>query len=344
MLAADVRFEGFTQSDWARVLSLFRPRVSRGSERDPNRPQGGVIAVVKEGRLRKLLHTQAGRLGLEDLAADWPLAPEELARRHDASWALVLEAGVLESIMEGFGARVRRGDDLTAQTLLFVSLIQGELARGTLQYFPARLAGMPVPTPGMIGATLDAVCPRQHAIVFGLFDAGELWTTVALHRDAAGRFDVILGPDEIRRDMGLLAGDFRRDYRHLSRAVERRVGKLAMGVFAETSTFRALQVDPNPGAWARAVAIRDVILSPVPLALALPLGLDAGRAAFSVLRSVAERAQGLGVAGPALQALRETARDLTSVAVDWGQKASLPIGDERFDLLELIRRLLSRER
>lgn len=339
MLSADVRFEGFTQSDWARVLSLFRPRVSSGKERDPERPQGGVVAVTREGRLIKLLHTQAGRLRLDELTADWPLSPEVLAQRHHASFALVIESGALESVMESFGARVRRGDDLTAQTLLFAALVREELVRGTLAFYPARLAGMPMPTAGMIERSIDAVCPRSHAMVFGLFDAGELWTTIALYRGASGRFESILGPDEIRRDMGLLAGDFRRDYRHLSRAVERRIGKLSMGVFSEMSTFRALQVDPTPGAWARAAAIRDVILSPVPVALTIPLGLDAGRAAFSVLRSVAERAQGMGVASPLFGVLRESVDQLANVA------SSLPIGDgERFDLLELIRRLLSRER
>ena len=50
MFSADVRFEGFTQSDWSRVLTLFKPRATSGKERDPDRPQGGVIVVHGEGR------------------------------------------------------------------------------------------------------------------------------------------------------------------------------------------------------------------------------------------------------------------------------------------------------
>ena len=70
MLSADVRFEGFTATDWSRVLALFSPRIPTGGERDPDRPKGGVIAVHGDGRLRKLVHTQAGRMRLDDIAPD----------------------------------------------------------------------------------------------------------------------------------------------------------------------------------------------------------------------------------------------------------------------------------
>lgn len=340
MLSTDVRFEGFTQSDWSRFLSLFRPRVTSGSERDPDRPQGGIIAVVGEGRLRKLVHTQAGRLRLEDVAPSWPMSVEELSRRHHASWGMTLEVGTLENVMERFGAKLRRGDGLTAQLVLLVSLVREEMTAGRIHVWPARLAGLPVPTVGMVDTTLDAVCPRGHSIALGLFDGGEVWTSIALRRGRSGSFDWILGPDEIRRDIGLLAGDWRRDYRHLARAFDQRVGPLALGVYAEATTFRELEVDPTPGAWARAVAIRDVILSPVPIALALPLGIDAGRAAFSAVRSIADRAQGLGLVSPVLSIVRETLGQVATI-VGLEQDADGRFG---FDPLEILRRLLAREK
>lgn len=340
MLSTDVRFEGFTQSDWSRFLSLFRPRITSGAERDPDRPQGGIVAVASEGRLRKLVHTQAGRLRLEDVASSWPLTVEELARRHNASWGMTIEAGALENVMERFGAKLRRGDGLTAQLVLLVSLVRDEMAAQRIHVWPVRLAGLPVPTVGMIDTTIDAVCPRGHTMALGLFDGGDLWTSIALRRGASGAFDWILGPDEIRRDMGLLAGDWRRDYRHLARALDDKVGPLALGVYAEAITFRDLEVDPTPGAWARAVAIRDVILSPVPLALAVPLGIDAGRAAFSAIRGVTERAQGLGLVSPVVSLLRETLGQVAAV-VGLERDGEGGLG---FDPLEILRRLLSREK
>lgn len=136
--------------------------------------------------------------------------------------------------------------------------------------------------------------------------------------------------------MGLLAGDWRRDYRHLARAVEHRAGPLSLGCFAEASRIRELEVDPSPGAWARAVTVRDVILSPVPPALAIPLGIDAGRAALTALRAVAERVDPVGVVGvvaPAVRRLLERGSGEADVAAMLG-----------FHPLDLLRRLLIRDR
>ena len=331
MLSADVRFEGFTTTDWTRVLSLFVPRRASGEPRSPERPRGGVVAVHRGGRLIKLVHTEVGRLRLDDAMALWPLPAEDLARRHHASWALALEAGTLAQIMESFGARSHRGDDITTQAIHLALCVREETLAGHIDLWPARLRGVPIPSPGMVKSSLDSICAVGKTLLVGLFEDGELWTSLALHRGPRG-FDLVLGPDEVRGDMGLLAGDWRRDYRHLSRAVEHRAGPPALGCFAEVSTIRKLEVDPTPGAWARAVAVRDVILSPVPAALALPLGVDAGWAALSALRTIAERVDPIGVVAPSIQALRELTtgeRDVKSV-----------LG---FHPLELLRRVLSRE-
>lgn len=332
MLAADIRFEGFTSTDWVRVLSMFRPRRASGEPRDPERPRGGVVAVHEGGKLWKLVHTHVGRLRLDDVQRAFPMPAEELARRHHASWAMVLEAGALEAVMDRFGERARRGDDLTAQLLTIVELGLEEVDAGRIDVWPRRLRGMPMPTPALVRATLDTVCPVGRTMVLGLFEAGELWTSIALRRAETG-FDLALGPDEIRSDMGLLSADWRRDYRHLARAVEDRAGPLAFGCYTEVPTLRALEVDPTPGAWARAVAVRDVILSPLPAPLAIPLGIDAGRAAVSAFRSFAERFDPLGVVAPSLDVLRDVVRGERDVASVLG-----------FHPLELLRRLLSRER
>lgn len=332
MLSPDVRFEGFTATDWVRVLSLFRPRRASGEERDADRPRGGVVAVHAGGKIKKLLHADAGRLRIEDAQLALPLSAEGLAAHHHASWAAVLEVGALEAIMERFGARARRGDDLIAQVTLLFSLVRDEHLAGRLDLWPARLRGVPIPSPSVVRGTLDSLVGAGKTMVVGLFEGGELWTSVALRRDTRG-IDLILGPDEVRGDMGLLAGDWRRDYRHLSRAIEQRAGELSLGCFAEAETIRKLEVDPSPGAWARAVAVRDVILAPVPAALAIPLGIDAGRAALTALRAVAERIDPMGFLAPAVRAVLERA------GTDSDMAAMLP-----FHPLELLRRLLSRER
>jgi hypothetical protein len=332
VLALDVRFEGFTTSDWVRVLSLFRPRPKAHEERDPERPRGGVIAVHERGRLRKLLHTTVGRLRLDEVQRDWPMSAHAIAVRHHASWAAVLSTGVLEDVMDRFSARVRRGDDLTAQTLALFEVARDEAAAGRIDLWPGRMRTVPIPPPGVVNSTFDTVCKPGRTMLVGLFEDDELWTSFAMRRGAAG-FDLLLGPDEVRADMGLLAGDWRRDYRHLAQAIEHRAGPLSLGCYADVATMRALLVDPTPGAWARAVAVRDVILSPVTPALGIPLGIDAGRAALSALRALTERVDPLGVVVPTVRAA------LGRSGEDEGEG-----GLFAFHPLEVLRKLLSRDR
>ncbi len=361
MLSADVRFEGFTTSDWTRVLSLFRPRRRSSEQRDPTRPRGGVVAVHARGTLLKLVHTEVGRLRLDDAQRAFqegahgsptgegqppsPSRAEALARNYHASWCAILDAGTLESIMDRFAERTRRGDDVAAQALTILHICREEALAGRVELWPGRLRGVPIPSPAMVRGSIDSVCPPGRTMVLGLFEDGELWTSIALRRGLGG-FNLVLGPDEVRTDMGLLAGDWRRDYRHLSRVIEDRCGPLAFGCYAEVSTLRKLEVDPTPGAWARAAALRDLILSPLPAPLAIPLGIDAGWAAWNALRAIAERLDPVGVVAPAMAALldfatrREDGAPQDSGAAQHHRDIEDVLG---FHPLELLRRVLSRE-
>jgi hypothetical protein len=306
-----VRFEGFATADWLRVLSLFRPRPASRESRDPNRARGGIIAVHDRGRLVKLLHTSAGRLSSRNV--EWPQSAEELARKHAVAFSIVLERHALDRIMEGFGARTRPNDDLTAQSLTLISLARAEFAQGSITAWPLRLRGVPVPAAGVVRTSLDAVCPVGKSMVLGLFERGELWTSIALRRSGDG-ISHIIGPEEVRDDIGLLSGDWRRDHRHLARTIEERVGPLAFGCFAEHATFRALEVDPSPGAWARASFVRDIILSPLPAPMAIPLGIDAGLAAFIAVRNIVERIDSGGVVSNKIERLWERASERPELA------------------------------
>lgn len=332
MLAPDVRFEGFTTTDWVRVLSLFRPRPRSHEARDPDRPRGGVIAVHDRGKLKKLLHTKVGRLRLDEAQRDWPLSAQHIAVRHHASWAAVLSMGVLDDIMDRFAARVRRGDDLTAQTITLLLVAREQAAAGRIDLWPGRMRGVPIPPAAVVNGTLDTVCKPGKTMLVGLFEDDSLWTCFAARRGPQG-FDLLLGPDELRADMGLCAGDFRRDYRHLAHAVEHRAGPLSLGFFAEVATARSLLVDPTAGAWARAAAMRDVIFSPLPPALAIPLGIDASRAALGALKMVTERSETLAMLVPAVRS-----------ALGLDSEDEREAGLFGFHPLEVLRKLISRER
>jgi hypothetical protein len=118
VLTADVRFEGWTATDWTRFLNLWKPRAT--PEQEAHRPRGGIIAIHDGARVRKLLHTMTGRV--EPSHAHWPMPLAELAEEHHASWALVAHFGALEEVMEedGDAASDLRGERQALRFPLFV--------------------------------------------------------------------------------------------------------------------------------------------------------------------------------------------------------------------------------
>jgi hypothetical protein len=344
VLTVDVRFEGWTTEDWVRFVRLWQPRAK--ADRDPDRPRGGLVLVHDDGVVLKLLHTGRGRLDPSSVAlrsdppgsrgiAMRPNHPRSLsafAHHHRASWALGIQLGALDEVMERLGARLRRGDDLTTQSLVLVGIFREMVAEGSIATWPQRLGGFPIPAAHVVRRTIDTLCGDGRAIALGLFDAGGLWTAFVARRRGFA-FDVVAGPDELRERLGLLSGDWRRDYRHLAAAVEDRYAPLGLGCFAEVETFRALQTDPTPGAWSRAVAVRDVVMAPMPAAVGLALGFDGVRYALRGLRAMTERIMPLAVIGSLLDAARQRVTRLAdgSVAKHLG-----------FDPMALLRALLER--
>lgn len=342
MLTPDVRLEGFTTADWLRLIEVLRPPRTRpreqpprrGAEAPPRAPRGGIVAITTGNRLRKLLSTERGRL--DPGGENWPAALEDLAARHGASWSLILHTGALDELMDRFGERLRPEQTLIDQAVVLLGALRELEAEGAIHAWPWSLSSWPIPHERLLLRAFDAFCPDGKVVLLGVFERGELATCIAARRRGKG-FDWILGPDELRRDMGLVSGDWTRDYRHLARAVELRLGPLALGCFGEHATFRDLVERPSPGAWAAAVASRDVILSPVVPAIAIPLGVDVGRAALSTVRDLADRIGASGwlgshsLIGPALERVRELTvfdRDLESL-----------LG---FDPIQLLRKLFVR--
>jgi hypothetical protein len=238
----------------------------------------------------------------------------------------------LEEIMERFGARARRGDDLLEQSLSLMQIAREMIAEDAVELWPRRLRGVPLPKEAMVRRSLDTLCPDGHSLCLGLFKEGELWTALAARRRGKG-FDVIAGPDELRPGIGLLSGEWPRDYRHIARAVEEKYAPLAFGCFAEVDTFRSLQTNPNPGAWSRAVAMRDIILSPTPLAVGVALSFDTMRFALDNFRSMTG-VDPFGFAEPMYRVVRSR---IGQAAGD--KDVSTALG---FDPLAVLRALLSR--
>jgi hypothetical protein len=346
VLTRDVRFEGFTHAQWVLLGEAFRPaRLSAAGAVNGETPaesavafespNGGVVAVTAGGALQKLVSTGRGRL--DPKAEPWPVPLAELAARHGARWAMELPTGSLEELADRFADRITREQDFLAQVIALLAVVKEMDGEGALSVWPWRLAEWPVPSERAVVRALDSLCPDEKAIVLGVFDSGELATCVVARRKGAA-FDRIVGPDELRTEMGILSGDFRRDHRHLVAAVERTVAPVALGCFAELSTLKALAGSREAGAWARAVAAQDVVIAPWMPGVAVPLGVDVGRVALKGLKALAESFGAghlLSREGPIAQAVLGLERPPW---LDQDLRAFLG-----FDPLKLLGRLLSRD-
>ncbi len=282
MLHHDVRFDGWDVRDWQRLVSALRRPPSRVAD---GAPTGGLFVLHDGAHVLKLLHSAAGRLP----GAGGRLRPlPELCAEHHARWGVSLHDGALEELMERIGARASRRDDLVDQALSFVATAQRMGREGAIATHPAELSSLRVPSAEMLRAALSRLLPDGKVLALGLFEGGELFTALVLRRRGRA-IDLVLGPDELRARMGLLSGDFRRDYRFLAAAIEELAGPIGTGVFTELATFRELFVSPPPGAWARAALVRDVVVVPLAGAALVPIAVDAVRGAFAALVRATER-------------------------------------------------------
>jgi hypothetical protein len=280
MFTPDAQVLDFSADDWLRLPDLFRtPKPPLASSRGTG---GGILAVREGQRVVKVTSTLRGRL--PPPAAGHSTAAA-LAAEHDGSFAVVLSTIALEQFGDRFARRLQRGQSFHSQIEAFVAAMRELEQEGEVELWPSPFAEWPIPTERAFASALDLVCGEGKTLVLGAFDGGELYTALCLRRRGPA-FDVVMGPDRVRRDMGLLSGDFSRDYRYLGAAVEARLGPLSVGCYAELSTFRRLASEPVPGAWATAVAVRDVVLTPITPGLAVPLGVDAGRAALALAKGL----------------------------------------------------------
>jgi hypothetical protein len=326
VLTRDVVLEDFAQEDWLRLLGVLGFHGER-----PQPRAGGIVALTTNGKLRKLLSTTAGPI--DPLDVPWPALPEEISIRFGATWALVLEVGALTELMDRWAVRLRPEHGFTEQCLELLRCARELEAEGRITTWPRRIAGVPLLGEGIVLRALDLICPDGKAMIFGAFDRGHVYTCLVAQRRGPG-FARLVGPERLRRDMGLSSGDWTRDCHRLARAAELSVGSLAYGCFAEQSTWRRLLRDRTPGSWAAAVATREVVLHPLGPAVALPLGLDVGRVAYRTVRSIAHRIAGGTLAagftlGPTIDRVRGAVSRPDEIAALLG-----------FDPMRLLRELL----
>ncbi len=290
MISADLRVEGFDSRSFGNLVGLFAPQVMARHDRelapsddpevDASDELAGasgtlVIVVSASGAVLKALHTDVGRIrGLERAEPhELPL----LAERFHARRCVRLVEGAAEEITERIAIRIERDDDYVAQWLVIARAIREAIEGGLVSVWPRPLAAVPIPTAGMVRRALDTVLPDERALVIMLWSAQAPWTAAVLRR-RRGDVDLLAGPDLVARWTGPLGGDWRRDHRIVTAAIDEHVAPVHLGIYGDIASVRRLLRSAEPGAWAEAVATREIIVQPSPPYVAVALGAVAARA------------------------------------------------------------------
>jgi hypothetical protein len=304
MISEDCRFEGFDTRAWLNLLSLFTARSASRASEAPGIPQKrGTAVIVRDqaGAACAAFVTGRGPLDASEVADLSQL--EALCQRLGVEGAVVIEDGAIEEITERAAQRLALDGGYAAQWLTLLGAARELEDEGRLRFWPAR-SRLPLPTTGMLERALDLLLPDDHVLLVALWEGAELWTACAISR-SGGEIDRIVGPDLLLEWSGPLGGDYRRDQRVIQAAVARAMGPVHLGLFAQRQRVQELLRDSSPGAWARAVALREVIISPAPSYANVALAADAARAAGHRAASWLGGLDLYGLVAPAAEFARE---------------------------------------
>lgn len=283
MLVADFQLQGFEPADWRRLLRLLFPF---GAD-SPAGASHGIVAVARRDELLQLWRAHEG--GLPVSGIDWPLELRTLAEKYRAPWAVSLHPTALSELSERFASRVTPKDSPQDQWVRLMVALTELVNEDAIKVWPRTLFNWPsLLAENVARSALELLCPPGKCLVLGFFDSGTLDVALAIQR---GERDIehVVGPQLLKPSMGLLSGDWLRDYPHLIRAVETDYASVAGGCFTQSATLARLLAADTPGAWSQAVAARDVVLHPISPALAVSLGIDVGRAALAGVQALTRR-------------------------------------------------------
>lgn len=309
MIVHDTRIEGFDARSWHRLLTLVLPGLASHppqawTTEGRERARGGVVVVMLDGSgdgARLALHSARGALSTEGWTS--PRELDAFAQRHGARFAVALREGALETLYERVGGRLTLDDDTWTTLWVVVGALRELLDERAIYAVPTLPSAIPLPPADALRAGWDRVLPPGHGVVVALFDEGRLDTGLVAHREGAG-LTFVHGPEVIARVAGPLRGDPAVDHRAIRAACDAWAGPLALGLFARTESLRALLRDATPGAWAQAIASREVVFDPWPAWVGLFVGADAVRL---VARNVRDVATLLDAAAPFAVAARSFA-------------------------------------
>ena len=266
MISQDFAFFGFDDRSWDRLVSLFL------GESGEERPRGVLVVVVDAERTPVAsFHTATGSLD----PATLPDSPdlEALCDATGVGACIVMRERAMADLEDYLAQPIDPDQDFATRVMRFAHVLR-ELGNGNwLRIWPNPLPDLLLAAAPAAKPAIDFLLPDGHNVVLGVFEDGQLWTGAVLRRNG-GTFDVFAGPGAMSEWAGPLGGAWHRDHRVLTRAIERELGPLHIGLFMERSTAQSLLGGRQAGEWAMAFATRDLMVYPLPSYAAAGLGID----------------------------------------------------------------------
>ena len=265
MTSEDLSVFGFDPESWNRLRALLL-----GDAEDPDAALALIVLFVDaDGAPLAALHSSEGAFAPE------PWAASDLARLCESKQAracFVMDAPP-PAELDALVSKPHGAEDGHERAAMRLLRLLDHGARGALRrMWPSSFANFKMPGGAAAQLALDVLLPPDHCLLLGVFEDGEIWTGMALHRGA--QLDVLAGPAALRKWSGQLGGDWRRDQRVVLRAVERELGSVHLAGFMARPTAERLFRKPARGSWSLAYATKELIVQPVPAYAATALAFD----------------------------------------------------------------------
>jgi hypothetical protein len=296
VISPHIRFDHIDAATWKNTLRLLTPPSPAGRKAGPRRP--GLVLFIEDGACTKALQPGGELLRAADFpwGGSWSLG--RMRRAAGAPWAVAIEEGALERVIDQMDAHARTDEDIVAQGLHFARALRAEVGKG-LHVDPDPLARVPVPSYAALQRTADLLLPDGRSAALMVFDGDAVWASIIVAKE---RGDLVRVTTHAA--LGVARPEFRRGaHKELLGAIESRVARPHVAGFMTLAAWRDVS-SSRPGALAKQAATGEAVLDPAPAWLLALTGMGA----------VAGMAQGatqlLGRFVP--DSIKSTARALTA--------------------------------
>jgi len=277
VISDEFAFFGFDEASWDRLVSLLLGH---------NEPHGVLVVVISRAAVPvACFHTERGSIDPKGLPPPGDL--EALCEATDARACILIRDRAIGEVERYLAEPLARDQDFVTRVMRFIHVLR-ELGNGNwVRVWPNPFPDLLLAAAPAAKSATDLLLPDGHSAVLGVFEGGALFTAAVARRNE-GKLDVFAGPRALSEWAGPLGGDWQRDHRVLTRAIERELGPVHLGLFMERPTAERLLRDRRGGEWALAFAARELMIHPLPSFAAAGLGLDVARGAAQLATQVFE--------------------------------------------------------